>query len=71
MAPYEIAALEARINALDGDTAQRVTHLVFECSASLDLALLAVQEVNRSQEKERQPSTRRRIERVLAYIGAR
>jgi len=46
MAPNDIAALEAQIDALDRETAERVTRLVFECSASLDLALLAVQDAN-------------------------
>ncbi len=38
MAPHEIIELEAQVNALDRETAERVTRLVFECSASLDLA---------------------------------
>ena len=46
MAPQEIIALEAKVNAMDRETAERVTRLVFECSASLDLALLAVQDAN-------------------------
>jgi hypothetical protein len=46
MAPHDIAALEAKINALDSETTERVTRLVFECSASLDLALRAVQDAN-------------------------
>ena len=46
MAPHDIAALEAQVNALDRETAERVTRLVFEFSASLDLALLAVQDAN-------------------------
>jgi hypothetical protein len=46
MAPHDIVALEAQVNALDRETAERVTRLVFECSASLDLALLAVQDAN-------------------------
>jgi hypothetical protein len=46
MAPHDIVALEAQVNALDQETAERVTRLVFECSASLDLALLAVQDAN-------------------------
>jgi len=48
MAPHDIVALEAQVNALDRETAERVTRLVFECSASLDLALLAVQDANSS-----------------------
>ena len=48
MAAQDIAALEAQVNALDRETAERVTRLVFECSASLDLALLAVQDANSS-----------------------
>jgi hypothetical protein len=46
MAPHDMVALEAQVNALDRETAERVTRLVFECSASLDLALLAVQDAN-------------------------
>jgi hypothetical protein len=48
MAPHDIVALEAQVKALDRETAERVTRLVFECSASLDLALLAVQDANSS-----------------------
>ena len=50
MAPLDIAALEAQVNALDRETAERVTRLVFECSVSLDLALLAVQDANSDQQ---------------------
>jgi hypothetical protein len=55
MAPHEIAALEAQVNGLDRETAQRVTRLVFECSVSLDLALLAVQDANSARQIEAQP----------------
>jgi hypothetical protein len=48
MTTHEIAALEAQVNALDRETAERVTRLVFECSASLNLALQAVQEANKA-----------------------
>jgi len=65
MAAQDIAALEAQVNALDRETAERVTRLVFECSASLDLALLAVQDANSStqafqarQARQRRGSTR-------------
>jgi hypothetical protein len=46
MAPYKIITIEDQVNALDQETAERVTRLVFECSASLDLAILAVQDAN-------------------------
>ena len=60
MAPHEISALEAQVNALDSETAERVTRLVFECSASLDLALLAVQDANDvTQIRQAQPSKHR------------
>jgi hypothetical protein len=60
MAPHEISALEAQVNALDSETAERVTRLVFECSATLDLALLAVQDANDvTQIHQSQPSTGR------------
>jgi hypothetical protein len=55
MAPHEIVALEAEVNALDRETAERVTRLVFECSASLDLALLAVQDANSSTQTSQAP----------------
>ena len=48
MAPQEIAALAAQVNGLDRETARRVARLVLECNASLQLALSAVQEANRS-----------------------
>jgi hypothetical protein len=46
MAAYKIITIEDQVNALDQETAERVTRLVFECSASLDLAILAVQDAN-------------------------
>jgi len=46
MAPHDSNPLDAKVNALDRDTAERVTRLVFECSVSLDLALMAVQDAN-------------------------
>jgi len=46
MAQHDSNPLEAKVNALDRETAERVTRLVFECSVSLDLALMAVQEAN-------------------------
>ena len=50
MAPYDTITVEAQVNALDRETAERVTRLVFECSASLDLAIRAVQEANKHKE---------------------
>ena len=61
MAPHDMITLEAQVNALDRETAERVTRLVFECSASLDLALLAVQDANsRTQAFQRQQGSRGR-----------
>ena len=48
MVPEEIAELTAEVNRLDRETARRVARLVFECNASLRLALSAVQEANNS-----------------------
>lgn len=48
MAPERLAALDARVSALDRDVAQRVLRLVAECGASLDVALLAIQEADRT-----------------------
>lgn len=53
-----MALLENRLSTLDRETTQRVTRLVFECSASLDLALLAVQDANRTLREQRQPKPR-------------
>jgi len=58
MAPHDIVALEAQVNALDRETAERVTRLVFECSASLDLALLAVKDANNSTQTSQSQEAR-------------
>jgi hypothetical protein len=50
MTSHEIIAIEAQVSALDRETAERVTRLVFECSASLDLALLAVQDADSGEQ---------------------
>jgi hypothetical protein len=54
MTSHEIIAIEAQVSALDRETAERVTRLVFECSASLDLALMAVQDANKDKGTGRQ-----------------
>ena len=53
MTAYDMTILETQLSNLDQDTAQRVMHLVFECNASLALALSAVHEANLSIGKER------------------
>jgi hypothetical protein len=62
MGSHDIATLEAQVNALDRETAERVTRLVFECSASLDLALQAVQDAKNSEQTAGQGRSNRRIE---------
>jgi hypothetical protein len=72
MGPHEIAALEAQVNALDRDTARRVARLVLECRVSLRLALLAVQDADKSSaRKVPQLHSPKRFGRILASIGAR
>ncbi len=71
MAPDKRAALETQISALDHDTAQRVVRLVFECSASLDLALLAIQDADRAARGHQAKRPNSRLARVLSFIGAR
>jgi hypothetical protein len=71
MAPHDVEVFEAQINALDNETAQRVTRLVFECSASLDLALLAVQEANRYVHTEDITPRQKKVAGVLAALCAR
>lgn len=68
MAPEEIAALAAEVNRLDRETVRRVARLVVECNASLRLALLAVQEANKSARTEGTPpaSTRENL-RTLSF----
>ncbi len=58
------AALEAQLSALDRDTAQRVGRLVFECSASVDLALLAVQDADRAARGHQAKWPNRRLLRM-------
>jgi hypothetical protein len=68
MAPHELATLEARLSALDQATALRVARLVLECGSSLPMALLAVQDADRSvltRETERSHSPRQRSRRWL------
>jgi hypothetical protein len=72
MTTNELAALENQLSTLDQDTARRVTRLVFECSASLDLALMAVQEADRAMcGPSRQPSRHRIGAGILAALRAR
>jgi len=72
MAPHEIAALAAQVNALDKETARRVARLVLECHASLELALLAVQEANNeAQAQVEQTRTHKRSLHPFAWIHAR
>jgi len=58
MAPNETVAFEAQVNALDRETAERVTRLVFECSVTLDLALMAVQDADNSPQTCQAPQTK-------------
>ena len=72
MTPDELTLLENQLSTLDQDTARRVTRLVFECSASLDLALLAVQEADRTIGGQgRQPGRHRPGASILAALRAR
>jgi hypothetical protein len=73
MAPEEIAALAAQVNQLDRETVRRVARLVLECNASLQLALSAVQEANRSvgTEDMQRACTRRTFARDRFAFGTR
>ena len=42
MAPEELTALDAQIDALDQESACRVARLVIECGASIPLAMQAI-----------------------------
>ena len=71
MTSHDIAELETPVDTLEQDTAQRVTRLVAECGVSPDLALLAVQDANRSMPNEgRQSRSRRTVAGVLAALWA-
>jgi hypothetical protein len=68
MAAQSFAGLEAQLNTLDHATACRVAILVLECQASLELALIAVQEANCIEPScagDRQAHPRRRFAHVL------
>jgi hypothetical protein len=70
MVQHDIAALETQLATLDQDTAQRVTRLVVECSVSLDLALLAVQEADRCvQTEDSTPRQKKGVGRRAALWG--
>jgi hypothetical protein len=56
MTSHDLTTPETKISTLDQDTVQRVLRLVFECNASLELALLAVQDANRRLDQERTQS---------------
>jgi hypothetical protein len=72
MTSHDIAALETQVDALDQETAERVTRLVFECNASVSLAILAVQDANRTvYEQGKQSSSRHKAAGVLAALRAR
>jgi hypothetical protein len=72
MTSHNMTSLETQLSTLDPDTAQRVLHLVFECNASLDLALLAVQDANQSLSKERRRlSYRHKGAGIIAALWAR
>ena len=72
MTTYDMTALETQLNTLDQDTAQRVTRLVFECNASLDMALLAVREANMAMsEAGGQLSLRRKVAHILSTHWSR
>ena len=61
MAPEELTALEAQIDALDKESACRVARLVIECGASIPLAMQAVADANARHldvaARQRRPST--------------
>jgi hypothetical protein len=68
MTAQPFTALEAQVNALDHDRARRVALLVLECQASLELALTAVQEADRTAPPcadDQRPHSRHRLAHVL------
>ncbi len=71
MTPHDtMTLLESRLSMLDQETARRVTRLVFECSASLDMALLAVQDANRTLRRDQcQPKLRAGGGRAEMWLG--
>ena len=72
MTSQQIAALTAEVNALDKETARRVARLVLECRASLELALLAVQDANSGlQARVEQPKARKRQAHILSWMQIR
>lgn len=69
MATQPLTALEAQLNALDEATACRVARLVLECRSSLELALVAVQEANRTatpDPRDPQPDRRSSLAAAIA-----
>jgi hypothetical protein len=68
MTSQVMTALETQLNTLDSDTAQRVRRLVFECSVSLDLALLAVQEADRCDHPAKRTPRAKHVAGILAAL---
>ena len=67
MATQPFAALEAQLYELDQDRAERVARLVFECQSSLELALLAVQDADRTAQLQEHRNTQLHLGRRLAH----
>ncbi len=69
MSREEMNLLEAQVGGLDYETARRVTDLVTQCGASLNLAIQAVQDAD-STIREPAYGERKTVRRMLAaFMG--
>jgi hypothetical protein len=69
MSREEMNILEAQVSGLDHETARRVTDLVTQCGASLNLAIQAVQDADSALQKPAYGGRKTVYTMLAAFIG--